>query len=199
MLCQAQLFDVVTVVRIARASLIITYGAALIEFEACVVTSALAGTPLSQPSLIPAAARSDAALPSAAAVMSAALHSYRAFLRVVAAMPKQQRGAAVQQARSELAFFRDVSDPAEAARLVDAFDGRIAYLRMTTPRRPASQKGRTSIVYRNGEKVDAARERDKAKWSNWDGANMDPDSVARHNRSLRRAGFRDNAHAKGFF
>jgi len=28
---------------------------------------------------------------------------------------------------------------------------------------------------------------------------MDPDSVARHNRSLRRAGFRDNAHAKGFF
>ena len=87
----------------------------------------------------------------------------------------------------------------EAARLVDAFDGRIAYLRMTTPRRPASQKGRTSIVYRNGEKVDAARERDKAKWSNWDGSNMDPDSVARHNRSLRRAGFRDNAHAKGFF
>ena len=131
--------------------------------------------------------------------MSAALHSYRAFLRVVAAMPKQQRGAAVQQARSELGFFRDVSDPAEAARLVDAFDGRIAYLRMTTPRRPASQKGRTSIVYRNGEKVDAARERDKAKWSNWDGSNMDPDSVARHNRSLRRAGFRDNAHAKGFF
>ena len=131
--------------------------------------------------------------------MSAALHSYRAFLRVVAAMPKQQRGAAIQQARSELAFFRDVSDPAEAARLVDAFDGRIAYLRMTTPRRPASQKGRTSIVYRNGEKVDAARERDKAKWSNWDGSNMDPDSVARHNRSLRRAGFRDNAHAKGFF
>ena len=58
-------------------------------------------------------------------------------------------------------------------------------------------KGRTSIVYRNGEKVDAARERDKAKWSNWDGSNMDPDSVARHNRSLRRAGFRDNAHAKG--
>ena len=43
------------------------------------------------------------------------------------------------------------------------------------------------------------QERDKAKWSNWDGSNMDPDSVARHNRSLRRAGFRDNAHAKGFF
>ena len=83
--------------------------------------------------------------------------------------------------------------------MVDAFDGRIAYLRMTTPRRPASQKGRTSIVFRDGEKVDVARERDKAKWSNWDGANMDPDSVARHNRSLRRAGFRDNAHAKGFF
>ena len=82
--------------------------------------------------------------------------------------------------------------------MVDAFDGRIAYLRMTTPRRPRFAKGRTSIVYRNGEKVDAARERDKAKWSNWDGSNMDPDSVARHNRSLRRAGFRDNAHARVF-
>ena len=61
--------------------------------------------------------------------MSAALHSYRAFLRVVAAMPKQQRGAAVQQARSELAFFRDVSDPAEAARLVDAEPARAAVRR----------------------------------------------------------------------
>ena len=164
-------FAVVTIVRIAQTIARHSYGAAFIE--AC-------------HHLCPQK-------------MSAALHSYRAFLRVVAAMPKQQRGAAIQQARSELAFFRDVSDPAEAARLVDAFDGRIAYLRMTTPRRPASQKGRTSIVFRDGEKVDAARERDKAKWSNWDGSNMDPDSVARHNRSLRRAGFRDNAHAKGFF
>ena len=30
-------------------------------------------------------------------------------------------------------------------------------------------------------------------------SNMDPDSVARHNGLLRRAGFTDNAHAKGFF
>lgn len=133
--------------------------------------------------------------------MSAAIHSYRAFLRVVAAMPAGGRGAAVQQARSELAFFRDVSDKAEAARLVDAFDGRIAYLRMTQPRRPLAQTGRTRLVFRNGKKVEAPHgaERDKAKWSNWDGGNMDPDSVSRHNRSLRRAGFRDNAHAKGFF
>ena len=173
-------FSLVTIVRIAQTIAKHSYGAAFIE--------ARHGN-----------RRKRAAGHLCHSKMSAALHSYRAFLRVVAAMPKQQRGAAVQQARSELAFFRDVSDPAEAARLVDAFDGRIAYLRMTTPRRPASQKGRTSIVYRNGEKVDAARERDKAKWSNWDGSNMDPDSVARHNRSLRRAGFRDNAHAKGFF
>ena len=37
----------------------------------------------------------------------------------------------------------------------------------------------------------------KARWSNWSGNNLDPDSVTRHRNSLTRAGFRDNNHAKG--
>jgi len=40
--------------------------------------------------------------------------------------------------------------------------------------------------------------RDKAM-TNWDGKNMDPDSVSRHYRGLNRAGFVDNNHAKGIF
>lgn len=35
--------------------------------------------------------------------------------------------------------------------------------------------------------------------TNWHGRNMDPDSVARHYRSLKRAGFKNNRHAKGIF
>lgn len=126
---------------------------------------------------------------------SMALHSYRAFLRVVAGMAAPQRAAAVAEARSELAFFRDVTDAGEVARLVEAFDSRISFLRMTTKRRPRAQAGATRTIYGAG----GAGARDKAKYTNWDGANMDPDSVARHNHSLQRAGFRDNAHAKGFF
>ena len=125
-----------------------------------------------------------------------ALHAYRSFLRVVGGMASQQRAAAVAEARSELAFFRDVTDAGEVARLVEAFDSRVAFLRMTTTRRRpnAGQTGATRTVYGGDGTV-----REKAKYTNWDGANMDPDSVARHNHSLKRAGFRDNAHAKGFF
>ena len=35
--------------------------------------------------------------------------------------------------------------------------------------------------------------------SNWTGKNMDPDAVARHYAGLKRAGFKDNTHAKGGF
>ena len=35
--------------------------------------------------------------------------------------------------------------------------------------------------------------------SNWTGNNLDPDSVKRHYMNLKRAGFKDNAHAKGMF
>ena len=35
--------------------------------------------------------------------------------------------------------------------------------------------------------------------TNWTGSNINPDSLARHNASLKRMGFRDNAHAKGIF
>ncbi len=37
----------------------------------------------------------------------------------------------------------------------------------------------------------------KARYSNWGPGNMDPDHVRRHERSLQRAGFKSNDHAKG--
>lgn len=35
--------------------------------------------------------------------------------------------------------------------------------------------------------------------SNWDGSNLDPTSVTRHNQQLKRLGFVNNLHAKGIF
>mmetsp|Transcript_12940 Transcript_12940/g.41036 ORF Transcript_12940/g.41036 Transcript_12940/m.41036 type:complete len:110 (-) Transcript_12940:209-538(-) len=103
------------------------------------------------------------------------------------------------QARSELEFFRELTDEAEIARLVKVFEDKVAYARMTTTRR-AEQTGRSRVIYgKNGQKLSVGTPRDKARWTNWDGANLDPDSVKRHYQNLNRAGFRDNAHAKGFF
>eukprot|EP00631_Chrysoreinhardia_giraudii_P005357 CAMPEP_0197416856 /NCGR_PEP_ID=MMETSP1170-20131217/3060_1 /TAXON_ID=54406 /ORGANISM="Sarcinochrysis sp, Strain CCMP770" /LENGTH=134 /DNA_ID=CAMNT_0042943787 /DNA_START=21 /DNA_END=425 /DNA_ORIENTATION=- len=132
-----------------------------------------------------------------------ALRCYRSMLRVAAGMQPHQREAVKAQARKEIEFFRDVKDPAEITRLVKLFEDKIAYARMTTTRHPTSnvtQPGRTRIIYgKNGEKLDVGTPRDKAKYTNWDGSNLDPDSVKRHYRGLNRCGFRDNAHAKGMF
>lgn len=38
---------------------------------------------------------------------------------------------------------------------------------------------------------------DKARYSNWHGGNLDPESVSRHQRLLNRAGFRNNSDAIG--
>lgn len=64
-----------------------------------------------------------------------------------------------------------------------------------------TEDGRVRLVYKNGEgRIDGEAEaRDRARYTNWNGGNLDPDSVARHQHSLNRAGFRDNAHAKGIF
>lgn len=79
----------------------------------------------------------------------------------------------------------------------------LGYLRISTPKR----KGSHQLTESEKEKLkeDAKKESEKAgpikfrPTSNWTGNNMDPDSVSRHYRSLKRAGFSDNNHAKGFF
>lgn len=108
------------------------------------------------------------------------------------------RDVVVAQARSEIEFFRDVTDVQEIERLVSTFQDKVAFARMTTTR--SGEAKRTRIIYgKNGKKLEQGTLRDKAKYTNWDGGNPDPDSVARHYHGLKRAGFRDNAHAKGFF
>ena len=130
----------------------------------------------------------------------AALRAFRAFLRVARDMSAPEQGKALSAVRAELRANRGVAEAGEVARLVEAFEGRVAYLRMTTPRRARQQRGASRVIYgADGSKKTVGTARDKAAYSNFDGSNLDPDAVARHNHTLRRAGFRDNAHAKGFF
>mmetsp|Transcript_19291 Transcript_19291/g.25041 ORF Transcript_19291/g.25041 Transcript_19291/m.25041 type:complete len:137 (+) Transcript_19291:63-473(+) len=130
------------------------------------------------------------------------LRVYRSLLRVAASMSSEQRLAALEEARSEIAFFRNLSDSQEIARQVKIFEDKVAFVRMQTPKLQRQQSGRTRIVYgKDGTKhVNCLGTLpEKARWTNWDGKNMDPDSVARHHHTLKRAGFVNNAHAKGFF
>ena len=86
-------------------------------------------------------------------------------------------------------------------RLAEA-ESRLSFLRMSTPKlKPRGDSG--VWVYQNGKRVSGAegtsRGDGKGVVSNWDGKNLDPQSVQTHRKQLRRAGFVNNAHAKGFF
>mmetsp|Transcript_5073 Transcript_5073/g.12844 ORF Transcript_5073/g.12844 Transcript_5073/m.12844 type:complete len:198 (-) Transcript_5073:169-762(-) len=58
-------------------------------------------------------------------------------------------------------------------------------------------------IYRNGERLEVSegtvRDSKGRVVSNWDGKNLDPEQVKRHNHHLKRLGFRNNGHAKGIF
>ena len=69
-----------------------------------------------------------------------------------------------------------------------------------------STDGLTSLVTKEGGVTvqptlsgGSGAEEKKARYSNWGAGNMDPDSVARHHRSLNRGGWKNNSDAKGIF
>jgi hypothetical protein len=80
-------------------------------------------------------------------------------------------------------------------------DEKESFLRIMTPKeRSLNQGGRW--IYKDGVKVagDAGTKIVNGRVvSNWNGKNLDPDSVRLHNKQLKRAGFLSNAHAKGVF
>lgn len=83
-------------------------------------------------------------------------------------------------------------------------ESRLSFLRMKSTKSQQRGKQAGRWVYRNGERLEADEEgtfRDsKGKVvSNWDGKNLDPESVKMHRQQLRRAGFVNNSHAKGLF
>lgn len=87
----------------------------------------------------------------------------------------------------------------QANELLRQAESRLSFLKMATPRGKVGSKGKTRAVYRDGKVVEGeeARRRDKARHSNWDGRNMDPDSVRYHKQNLARAGFANHRQVIG--
>ena len=126
-------------------------------------------------------------------------HLYRELLRHVRTRPDKKNSALAELQSS----FRRPLDPQESVALrVQAAESRLAVLRMTSSAGTRNSKGGT-WVYRNGEKLSAEsgtlRDTGGRVVSSFDGKNLDPESVKRHRQQLKRAGFVNNAHAKGFF
>jgi len=135
---------------------------------------------------------------SAAATATAVRTVYRELLRLSKGTPAQ-----VEELRTS---FRRPLDPGETAqlRLKDA-ESRLSFLRMTTPKtkRQTEKTGGGTWVYREGQRLKAEkgtlRDSSGRVVANWDGKNLDPESIKRHRQQLKRMGFVNNSHAKGFF
>eukprot|EP00934_Nitzschia_sp_Nitz4_P009333 Nitzschia sp. Nitz4//scaffold166_size90379//65337//65756//NITZ4_005066-RA/size90379-processed-gene-0.63-mRNA-1//-1//CDS//3329538223//9323//frame0 len=131
---------------------------------------------------------------------------YKEILSLVKLLPEKQQGSGWTELRGG---FRKPLASGETleSRLQDA-DRRLSFLRMITPKDKASSTSASTMrggtwVYKDGQRLEnksgTLRDANGRVVSNWDGKNLDPCSVKRHQQQLRRAGFVNNAHAKGFF
>jgi len=126
-------------------------------------------------------------------VLSSTLNMYKNMLKMARSFPPSQRLDSIQRIREGFRLNISETDPQKMQELLKHAQSTLGYLKIVTPRQAGarSQEGVTRIVF--GE----SKEQPGRAVSNWTGKNMDPDSVKRHYQSLKRAGFKDNSHAKG--
>jgi hypothetical protein len=124
---------------------------------------------------------------------------YRSLAKLVKKLPENDLDKGWQELRTSFRKSLGQNDSLEK-RLKDA-DKRLVFLRMITPKDKPAKGG--TWVYKNGKRVEGqagARFDNNGKvHSNWNGKNLDPCSVKRHNQQLQRVGFLNNQHAKGYF
>ena len=133
-----------------------------------------------------------------------ARYLYRELFHMVKSMPgESQRSNALAELRTS---FRDTNTALSMEERLKKAEERISFLRITLPqtkRRRNHGDGNGTWVYKDGKRLQnegGTLRDDKGRvHTNWDGNNLDPCSVKRHNVSLKRAGFVNNAHAKGIF
>lgn len=134
---------------------------------------------------------------------SVVLGTYRTLAKLVCRLPEKQQSGAWRQLREGYRKNADESSPEKISSLIDEAEKKIAYLRIVTPKQRSNQSGVTRWVYRSSGEKDADGKPTARKArnvvSNWDGNNLDPCSVKRHNYQLKRMGFVNNQHAKGMF
>jgi hypothetical protein len=123
--------------------------------------------------------------------LSPVLTVYKNMLKLAKTLPIDKRQKAIADIRSQFRMNAAEHNQEMVAKLLDHAKSSLSYLKMVTPKSASSQTGVTRIVFGGDGKKES-----KAV-SNWSGKNMDPDAVKRHYNGLKRAGFRDNSHAKG--
>lgn len=106
----------------------------------------------------------------------------------------QQKIETLAKIKSEFRLHRNEQNVEKIQEMIKKAESSLSYLKIITPKRFGGQQGYTKITFGENKIQDGGR-----AVSNWTGNNMDPDSVKRHYVGLKRAGFRDNSHAKGYF
>lgn len=139
--------------------------------------------------------------------------TYRTLTRLLKVQPSHQNPETqIHNLRNKFRKNVDVTDPQEIHKLMQEAGEKIAYLRIITPKNSGSSRGGFDDdenmkpgrwVYTKDGPVQIDGEgnarRNGKILSNWDGKNLDPCSVKRHNYQLKRMGFVNNLHAKGLF
>lgn len=123
---------------------------------------------------------------------AAVLSLYRRMLKSAGKMTGKQRDSSLKLIREEFRKNADEHNPESVRKMLEKANSSLSYIKIVTPKSGQEQTGKIHIA--NGD-----TSRPNRAHTNWTGKNMDPDSVARHYHGLKRAGFQNNAHAKGIF
>lgn len=137
--------------------------------------------------------------------MSSAQHYIRQKYKTLARLVSRLENAKTKEhgwKELRTSFRRPLGEGESMDDRMKSADARESFLRVITPKeRPMNQSGRW--IYKDGKRVEGGegtkRDANGKVVSSFDGKNLDPEAVTRHNQQLKRAGFMNNAHAKGFF
>lgn len=149
------------------------------------------------------------------------INTYRSLAKLVRRLPDKQQSGAWKQLRDGYRKHADETSSEKIADLIQEAGKKIAFLRIVTPKdmwrttsnaavgeeaittQETNQSGVTRWIYRSSGEKDADGKPIMRKSgrvvSSYDGKNLDPCSVNRHNAQLKRMGFANNLHAKGLF
>jgi hypothetical protein len=125
-------------------------------------------------------------------VLSPTLSMYKNLITFAKRLPKLKKDESIRKIQEEFRKNSNEHNPERIEELLKYANSTLGYLKIVTPKRLKDQTGHSKIVFGDDSKINKAV-------SNWTGNNLDPDSVSRHYRSLKRAGFKDNSSAKGIF
>lgn len=127
--------------------------------------------------------------------LSPTLNLYKNLLKLAKNLPAASRQESIAKIQAEFRRNTAESDPEQVQKLIKHAESSLGYLKIVTPRTTSnSQSGHTKIVFGSADNKSTQK-----AVSNWTGKNMDPDAVKRHYQGLKRAGYKNNSDAKGFF